>query len=90
MSNMTPVDGWYAVEASPKGGLKLTPVREMHMRNQRMFLDDAWDPDVDYRPLWMFKSLEAAESFMREAKGERGARRASAAEDSAEGDKVAG
>jgi hypothetical protein len=72
----TPVDTWYAVEASPKGGLTLTPVRDLHMRNQRQFLEDAWDAEVDYRPLWLFPNLEQAESFRREAKEERRRRRA--------------
>jgi hypothetical protein len=71
----TPVDTWYAVEASPKGGLTLTPVREMMMRNQRQFLEDEWNEEVDYRPLWMFSTLEQAEAFRLDAKRERKRRR---------------
>jgi hypothetical protein len=71
----TPVDTWYAVEASPLGGLTLTPVKEMMVRNQRQFLDDDWNAEVDYRPLWMFRSLEQAETFRREAVAERRRRR---------------
>ena len=74
-ANVTPVDGWYACEASPRGGMRITPVREMHMRNQHQFLEDAWDDEVDYRPLWVFPSLEAAESFRRDARKERKRRR---------------
>jgi len=73
--SVTPVDTWYAVEASPKGGLRLMPVRDMHLRNQHQFLEDAWDPEVDYRPLWMFPSLEEAEYFRRDARNERKRRR---------------
>lgn len=71
----TPVDTWYAVEASPKGGLTLTPVRDMHMRTQRQFLEDEWNPEVDYRPLWIFPMLEQAEAFRLDAKRERARRR---------------
>lgn len=71
----TPVDSWYAVEASPKGGLTLTPVKEMMMRNQRQFLADDWNEEVDYRPLCFVPSLEQAEGIRRDAKKERAHRR---------------
>jgi hypothetical protein len=58
----TPVDSWYAVEWSPCGAMKLTPVREMHERNQRHFMQQEL-PELDFRPLWMCPSLEEAESL---------------------------
>ena len=71
----TPVDAWYAVEWSPMGGMKLTPVREMFERNQMQFMGGECPAELDYRPLWIFPSMEIAEAFRAEARTERRRRR---------------